>query len=326
MRSSMVPLFASVLILITGESAAAGSIQEVADGIYLLPGQLKADQSPDGNSEILQGKSGIVVVDTGRNDAHTKQLIEIVEKMRLPLVGVVNTHWHLDHIGGNAQFKKRWPGVHIYAHPSLSTALDGFHHAYRVQLEQYLPTLSADSPEHRRYQSELALLSLGQELAATDVITDSASKVLGGRILEIHVTSHAVTEGDIWIWDKSTRTIIAGDLVTLPVPLFDSACPEGWKEALGSIANEKFQMLIPGHGVPMQRAVFDRYQHAFGELLSCAARGESKSICVDAWFADARPLIAAEDESYGRTLLSYYFDQFIKPDAPGRKRWCATQS
>jgi glyoxylase-like metal-dependent hydrolase (beta-lactamase superfamily II) len=322
MRSLMVPLFGLIFLMFYGVSIATESIPEVAHGIYLLPGQLKADKSPDGNSEILVGKSGIVVIDTGRNDTHTEQLIAVIEKMQLPLAGVFNTHWHLDHIGGNAQFKKHWPAVPIFAHPSLNTALNGFHRDYRVQLEQYLPTLSADSPEHQRYQTELDLLKLDRELSATDTISESTTKVLGGRHLEINVTHHAVTEGDIWIWDPATRTIIAGDLVTLPVPLFDSACPEGWKDALDSIAEKKFETLIPGHGAPMKRSAFEQYRSAYNELLACAVQGQSRDQCVNAWFVNAHNLLAAEDEPYGRTLLRYYFDQFIRPGASGRKRWC----
>lgn len=326
MRALMITLITLVLCAISEVSLAESAVQEVARGIYLLPGQLKQDQSPDGNSELLKGPSGVVVVDTGRNDAHTDQLIKVIEKMQLPVAGVINTHWHLDHIGGNARFKKRWPDVRIYAHPSLTMALDGFHHDYRVQLEQYVPTLPSDSPEHARYQSELDLLKLDHELAATDDVVYSTTKTFGGRSLEVNVSHHSVTEGDIWIWDKVTRTLIAGDLVTLPVPLFDSACPEGWKQALDSIAAKKFVTLIPGHGSPMSHKMFDQYRQAFNELLTCAADGKSRSACVDAWFVNANSLVTSTDESYGRALLSYYFDQFIKPDAVGRKRWCAKQS
>ena len=45
---------------------------------------------------------------------------------------------------------------------------------------------------------------------------------------------------------------------------------------------------------------------------------------IDNWFVDTAGLSKPADEKYGRALLSYYFDQFIKPGAPQRARWCKT--
>lgn len=314
----------AVLLILSSVASHADDdvLIEVASGISLLPGQLQADRSPDGNSVILQGRSGIVVIDTGRGGDHTSRLIDRAAQSGLPLAGVINTHWHLDHIGGNAMFRKRWPELHIYAHPSLDTALNGFHAEYRTQLESYLPTLTVGSLEQERYQAEMNLLKLDRQLAETDPVLKSMTLTLGGRQLELHIGEHSVTEGDLWIVDPATRTLIAGDLVTLPVPMFDSACPEGWQATLAKLSASDFMQLVPGHGNPMNPAAFATYRRAFDNLLNCSASTADKQDCVDGWFADAKSLVRSSDEAYGRTLLSYYIDQFIKPDASGRKRWC----
>ena len=324
MHTSMLPriLLPMLLAASCATVEAADVTVEVAEGITLLPGQLQANRSPDGNSLIIRGNDGAVVVDTGRGNAHTQELIDLVAGLGVPLVGVVNSHWHLDHIGGNAQFRARWPGLHVYAHPSLDNALDGFHADYRKQLESYVPTLEAGSTERKRYQAELDLLKLDRQLAETDPVRESTTLDLGGRILEVHVSAHSVTEGDLWMFDPSTRTLVAGDLVTLPVPMFDSACPEGWKRALGELSEVRFKRLVPGHGAPMTPAAFATYRKAFDRLLECSAASADSKTCIDGWFADAKPLVSKADESYGRTLLAYYIDGFIKPDAAGRKRWC----
>ncbi len=139
---------------------------------------------------------------------------------------VLNTHWHLDHIGGNADFRREWPQATIKAHPALDAALAGFHAGNRDQLEKLIPTLT-DKPELKaRLETELALLKLDRELAADEPVTASAPKVLAGRTLDLHVETCAVTDGDVSILDRESKTLVAGDLVTLPVPLFDTACPE----------------------------------------------------------------------------------------------------
>ena len=48
---------------------------EIAPGVVLVPGQLQKDRSPDGNSVLLRGTEGWVVVDTGRGGAHTDEVL-----------------------------------------------------------------------------------------------------------------------------------------------------------------------------------------------------------------------------------------------------------
>ena len=44
----------------------------LAATVTLVPGSFVRGQQPDGNSVILSGKRGLVVVDTGRHAAHTQ--------------------------------------------------------------------------------------------------------------------------------------------------------------------------------------------------------------------------------------------------------------
>ncbi|HPN78277.1 MBL fold metallo-hydrolase [Dokdonella sp.] len=297
--------------------------QEIAPGILVLPGQLQADHSPDGNSIILRGSEGLTIIDSGRGGEHTTALIRIVKDSGAPLAALINTHWHLDHIGGNARFRQTWPNLHIHAHPSLDAALAGFHADNRKQLELLLPTLARDSPERARYAAELKLLQLDRALAETDRVTGSTTLKLGGRTLDVHVSPHSVTEGDLWIFDPQTKILIAGDLVTLPVPLFDTACPEGWRDALETLSRVDFKLLVPGHGAPMTRPAFESYRSAFGDLLTCSTGAADKHLCIDAWMSDMQASIASADAPYARRLLDYYIEQFIKTGSAGRKRWCA---
>src|SRR5205085_9367192 len=118
-------------------------------------------------------------------------------------------------------------------------------------------------------------------------------RVIAGRKLFVHLESHAVTAGDVWVLDPTTDVLAAGDLVTLPVPFLDTACPEGWKAALDNLSHAGFKILVPGHGAPMQRDAFETYRHAYGNLLTCAAAREKASgECADGWAREARTLIA----------------------------------
>jgi glyoxylase-like metal-dependent hydrolase (beta-lactamase superfamily II) len=290
---------------------------EIAPGVVLVPGQLQKDRSPDGNSVLLRGTEGWVVVDTGRGGAHTDEVLRFVSGSGAELRAVIDTHWHLDHIGGNADFRREWPEATIFAHPSIDGALASFHAANRAELEKILPTLES-APLKSRLETELALLKLDRELAADEPISASGEKSLAGRVLDLHVETRAVSDGDIWILDRASGVLLSGDLVTFPVPLFDTACPEGWQEALSRIAAVEFETLVPGHGAPIGREEFLGYKAAFDSLLACAAGPVKNAECIDGWFRAA----GSEESPYARELLEYYLKQFLRPEAPGRERWC----
>ena len=65
--------------------------------------------------------------------------------------------------------------------------------------------------------------------------------------------ARAVTAGDVWLFDPATRVLAAGDLVTLPAPFLDTACPERWKAALDRVAHQV--VLADGARVDYDRLV-----------------------------------------------------------------------
>src|SRR5205085_8413593 len=88
----------------------------------------------------------------------------------------------------------------------------------------------------------------------------------------------------------------------------DTACPEGWKAALGHVAAKDFSVVVPGHGAPMPRKSFEAYRAAFGNLLLCAASTQAKDACVDGWTKDAAELNKGEDPKFVKMLMDYYVD------------------
>ena len=122
---------------------------ELAPGVNLLPGRFVKGTQPDGNTVILRGRTGLVVVDTGRHPEHTQGVIDFANAAHLPVVAIVNSHWHLDHLGGNAMLRKAFPGVRVYASAAFADARNGFLASYRGQLEDMVhktPDPAAQKP------------------------------------------------------------------------------------------------------------------------------------------------------------------------------------
>jgi len=233
----------------------------------------------------------------------------------------VNTHWHLDHVGGNPMVRHEFPEVRVYASDAIVAARKGFLADYGKQLEQMVAA-EPDAEKQRQLKAELAILAAGDQLVPDEKIAASGARALAGRKLELHLEKYAVTAGDVWLLDPATGTLVAGDLVTLPVPFMDTACPARWLEALDRLAKIDFKVLVPGHGAPMTRSDFATYRTAFAGLLRCGASSADKASCVDGWLKDAGPLLASADAKLTKALADYYVENSLRGDARRSAKLC----
>ena len=303
--------------------ALAHAATAVAPGVDLIPGTFVAGSQPDGNTVVFKGSYGLIVFVTGRHPEHAQQIIDFASAAKQPVVAIVNSHWHLDHVGGNVRLRQAFPGVRVYASAAIEDAMHGFLASYRAQLEDAIKQAGGDEAKTAPWRAELALIDAGPTLFPDERITKSATRTIAGRKLRIGFEDHSVTAGDVWLFDPTTRVLASGDLVTLPAPLFDTACAAHWRVALGSLAAVEFKTLVPGHGAPMTRKDFATYRHAFDRLLDCAAGKDTKQVCIDGWMHDAGSLIPSNDKTLARSLLDYYIDGNLRGDAARNAKLCA---
>jgi len=292
-----------LLALLLLFALAAQAQIELVPGVHLLRGTFTPGTQPDGNTIILDAPDGLVVVDTGRHAAHTQAILDYAKSAGRPIAAVVNTHWHLDHIGGNAAIRAAYPAVRVYASGALQDALTGFLARYRSQLQELIQ--SAKSEEQKNvFETEVRLIDQGAKLAPDVVITSSGPRSIAGRTFTVGLETHSVTAGDVWLFDPGRGILIAGDLVTLPAPFLDTACPLRWKSSLDRLAALDFSLLIPGHGAALTKKQFDVYRSAFASLLDCTGEKEP---CINAWITAIAPL-TTDDEKFTRSLMGYYVD------------------
>jgi glyoxylase-like metal-dependent hydrolase (beta-lactamase superfamily II) len=315
MRGALL-LFASVAC-----SVAAAAPLPVAPGIVLLPGAFVPGSQPDGNTLVWDLKDGLLVMDTGRHRAHTQQIVDFAQAKGKPVRTIVNSHWHLDHIGGNIVLRTRYPQVHVIASDALEGALGGFLANYRRQLTGALEQKDIAPQQANQYRGEIALIDGHATLGPDEVLQHAQTRHFGGRQLELHLERQAVTEGDVWIFDRQAGVLAAGDLVTLPVPFLDTACAPQWQAALGRLAALDFKRLVPGHGAVMDKEAFVTYRKAFDHLLACGASGKDKGVCVDGWMDDAAGLLAQDEPKFVRSLVDYYVEARLR--GPEAGKYCA---
>ncbi len=295
--------------------ATAQTFEAVAPDLHLLRGAFVPGQQPDGNSVLVRGREGWIVVDTGRHHAHTQAILDHAARSGLPISDIINTHWHLDHVSGNVLVRSAYPRAEVHASGAIVAAQRGFLADYRKQLVA-LVAGQPDAAELPGWVAEIARIDLGERLHPTVPIIHNGRRVLAGRDLDIHLTTQAATDGDVWVYDSISRTLIAGDLVTLPVPFLDTACPAGWREVLDDLRDQPFTRLVPGHGPVMDRKDFRRYRIGFAHLLDCAARtSRTPAQCADRWIADLGELLPTAEHVRTRELLDYYLPQRLRGEA-----------
>ena len=291
----------------------------IADGVVLVPGAFVPGSQPDGNSVVFRARDGFVVVDTGRHAAHTQQVI--AQAAGAPVVAVVNTHWHLDHAGGNAKLRAAHPAARFYASDAIDDALGGFLANYRRQLVA-MAAQAPDDAARMRFETEIGLIDGGDALKPDVVVPGDGTVSLGGRTFELHV-ERAATAGDVWLFDRATRTLVAGDLVTLPAPFLDTACPSGWRESLARLEAAPFERMVPGHGPVMTREDFGRWRGAFEGLLDCAGGDGEAGACVDGWVEATASFNAGTDAKFVRDITGYYVTEVLRGDAKRFEAACA---
>ncbi|MFL6843633.1 MAG: MBL fold metallo-hydrolase [Allosphingosinicella sp.] len=289
---------------------------------HLIPGYYGPARQPDGNTIMFEGPDGLVVVDTGRYPDHQAKILAYARERGKPVTAIVNTHWHLDHSGGNAEIRAVYPQAKLYASNAVAGALEGFLARSLERGRARLADPAASEAEKADIRLGVEAIEDRRDLLPDVPVTGPTTLALGKRRLELHVAPRAATEGDVWIYDPATRTLVAGDLVVIPAPFFDTACADGWRKALDEIARMPFATLIPGHGAPMGRADFEVYRTAYGKLVDCAQSEAVKSACIEGWLSDAAKFLPAEqDRTEARELLDYYLDNVLRSPAK-RKEFC----
>jgi glyoxylase-like metal-dependent hydrolase (beta-lactamase superfamily II) len=294
-----------VALIVLAALAAPPDAAQVAPGVFLVRGTFVPGSQPDGNTVILRAPEGLVVVDTGRHAEHTQKIIAFAAREGRPVAAVVNTHWHLDHVGGNAVLRERFPRARVFASDAIRAARAGFLASYRRQLEEMLKTTD-DATRRDGFQAELRLIDQGPRLEPDEVIAVPGRRSFAGLPLDVGLQAHAVTAGDVWLFEPRTATLVAGDLVTLPAPFLDTACPAGWSESLGALSRVPFKLVIPGHGEPLTRAAFETYRAAFDHLVSCGGSDQSREVCISGWMADVSTLVPEDNRAFTRSLMDYY--------------------
>lgn len=198
---------------------------EVADGIVVIVhGQGEVGVS---NASFIVEGNRAMVVDTMTFPEMARGMVHEIARRGAHVDAVVNTHHHIDHVGGNTLFA----GVPIVAHPASVQALQ--------QLGLPVSRYDRLMPQFRGHFATL-------ELSIPQPLFDQIVPPRAG-VLQAFTPAH--TAADVTVWFPSSRVLIAGDLCFIGVtPLAVNGLISGWIAALDALIALQPAVVVPGHG------------------------------------------------------------------------------
>lgn len=242
------------------------------------PGVFAAIDGPEGrsgsNAGFVIGDDGVLVVDSFFDPAATRALLaEIRRRTTKPVRYVVNTHYHVDHVGGDQVLKDA--GATIIAQRNVR----GWVRTENLHLfgDRITPALSA----------RVASLPL------PDVTTERGLTVwLGMRKVEVRfIAGH--TGGDLVVRVPDAKAVFCGDMVWRHVsPNVIDGTIARWIDSVDALRAEpgaSETTYVPGHGELARTADLAEFTGYLKDLRSVVERTRTAGLSGDALVKAALP-------------------------------------
>ena len=235
----------------------AAQIEPVKGNLYVVTGSSPSNRDlfSGGNVGVFVMDEGVAIVDTklpGWGQVILDRVRTVTDK---PVVRIINTHTHGDHVGSNSFFRNT---VNIVAHANTKTNMEGMDN-FQGENAQFLPS-----------QTYTDRLTLGS----------------GVDQMDLYYFGRGHTDGDTFIVYPALGVLQTGDMFPWrDAPFLDVnnggsgvALPDTLARAIGSITG--IDTVVPGHVPVTDWANFEEFQRFTRDLLAQvrAAKGSGQSV------------------------------------------------
>ena len=207
------------------------TLMQVGPNVWAAIHNAKAAEPAWANAGFVIGDDGVAVIDTfGSATTATRLLSEIRTRTKLPVKFVVNTHYHLDHVGGNGVFADAGAMVVAQRH-----VRDWIH---TENLRLLGPQIT---PEQKAVTEAFVAPTVGYD--------ESMNLYLGSRRIQVRsLPGH--TGGDSIVVIPDSKIVFGGDLLFHNMlPTLIDASTQAWIETLDLLLTQHADdTFVPGHG------------------------------------------------------------------------------
>jgi len=329
MKKSLILLCAVLPLIVTADWAPTTAsnpwkaeddfkLVQVADGVFAAiakPGGLAS-----GNAGFVIGDGGVLIVDTFLTPVALEELIgEIQKQTKQPIKYAVNTHYHLDHTGGNQVLAAG--GIPIVAHDNVvkwqTTKNRRFLPAAeelqkrRADAAKQLAETPAEQAD-KRAQFERQIRRLDAMLA---IKLTNPSVTFGTGTVHLYLSQREVvlftlpghTGGDVLVYVPDANVVFTGDMGwSKTLPNLVDATVNDWITSLGTILSQyPSAKFIPGHGEVATATELTEFRDYLDDLRSRVKQAISAGLTVEQ---------AKQQLTLPEKYKSFAFQNFVQPN------------
>lgn len=232
----------------TGQSPAYAPISvsmvpvRVSDHVWFVQGAAGVATDNEGfisNAGFVVTGAGVVVFDALGSPALSHTLLQQIRTITTePIVRVIVSHYHADHIYGLQVFEDL--GAEILAPAGAAAYLDSEQAGERL--------------EERRFSLD-PWVNDQTRLVYPDALLDTGAQFrLGDVEFIVTVVGNAHSDGDLTLLVEPDRVLFSGDIIFEGrVPFLGDANTARWLKVLERMEHEQLTVLVPGHGAVAAR-------------------------------------------------------------------------
>ena len=236
----------------------AAAIEQVKDNLYVITGSSTADRAlfSGGNVGVFVMDEGVAVVDTklpGWGSVILERIRTVTDK---PVVTIINTHTHGDHVGSNEFFPDT---VRIVAHENTKTNM------------QRMDNFAGDNAKYLPGATYSERMSLGSGADQIDLYHFGAGHTDGDTLI-VYPALGVLQTGDLFPW-RDAPFLDAGNGGS------GVAMPQTLGAAIAAI--EGVDVVVPGHVPVTTWDSFQEFQRFTADLLDAVRTAKGAGLSVD---------------------------------------------
>jgi glyoxylase-like metal-dependent hydrolase (beta-lactamase superfamily II) len=187
------------------------------------------------NTHIIELPSQLLVVDAQYLLPHAREVVSYAQTLGKPITRLYLSHYHPDHILGAAAFS-----APIYALPEV-----------KAKIEAAGDRIAAE--ERAKHDD-----SIPSHAERPSLVVEPGIETIDGHLIDFIGLTKAETENALMVGLPEHSILITQDLIYNRVHVFigEKAFAD-WHEALRQAERLHYQKLLPGHGDPGGRGLYD---------------------------------------------------------------------